>query len=219
MAEWRGCHHPERAGPQPAATKRYGRAGAGGGEEVSKQRPAAACTFSYWLSLYPLPLYGCQIPYSSLCVKRGPLPCPLISISPSSHYHRYRLISFKGGQQLLLMLDSQPSLSTWCQRGCPNSASLMKVLPRGVCVASKCKHGFQRGDFLETGNKSLLSTVGNVKSNDCSYIRYQSRSLTPLNCKPDRACNHEKNKLVLRPCLKRLLLFWMKVLSQTNMGI
>lgn len=73
------------------------------GEEVSKQQPVVACTFSYWLSLYPQPLCGCQIPYSNLAAERGPLPCPLISIFPSclSYYHRYKLISLKGSEHLL----------------------------------------------------------------------------------------------------------------------
>lgn len=111
MAEWR-----ESAGPQPAATKRHRKAWAGGGEEVSKQQPAVACTFSYWLSLYPLPLCGCQIPYSNLGAEWGPLPCSLISIFPSclSSYHRDQLISFKGSEHLLLpeMFDSQLSLAS-----------------------------------------------------------------------------------------------------------
>lgn len=33
----------------------------GGAAKVSKQLPAVACTFSYWLSLCPLPLCGCQV--------------------------------------------------------------------------------------------------------------------------------------------------------------
>lgn len=67
------------------------------GEEVSKQQPAVACTLSYWLSLYPQPLCSCQIPYSNLAAERGPLPCPLISIFPSSlsYYRGYKLISLK----------------------------------------------------------------------------------------------------------------------------
>lgn len=52
------------------------------GEEVSKQQPAVACTFSYWLSLYSEPLCGCQIPYSNLSAERGPLPWLVISIFP-----------------------------------------------------------------------------------------------------------------------------------------
>ena len=52
------------------------------GEEVSEQQPVVACTFSYWLSLYSEPLCGCQIPSSTLCAERGPLPCLLISIFP-----------------------------------------------------------------------------------------------------------------------------------------
>lgn len=75
------------------------------GEEVSKQQPVVACTFSYWLSLYPQPLCGCQIPYRNLSAERGPLPCLLISIFPSclSYYRCYRLISLKGSEHLLLL--------------------------------------------------------------------------------------------------------------------
>lgn len=92
------------------------------GEEVSQQQPAVACTFSYWLSLYPQPLCGCQIPYSNLSAERGPLPCPLIPIFLSclSFYHRYRLISLKRKWASASIEDvwkwnSRPSLSPRCQ--------------------------------------------------------------------------------------------------------
>lgn len=92
------------------------------GEEVSKQQPVVACTFSYWLSLYPQPLCGCQIPYSNLSVERGPLPCLLISIFLSclSYYH---LLQTHQPQRNWICAsigdvwkwNSLLSLSPWCQ--------------------------------------------------------------------------------------------------------
>lgn len=90
------------------------------GEEVSKQQPVVACTFSYWLSLYPQPLCGCQLPYSNLAAERAPLPCPIITIFPSclSYYRHYNLIILKRSEHLLVLgMPENEIVTSFIQRG------------------------------------------------------------------------------------------------------
>lgn len=116
--------------------------GDGGGcrRRVSKQQPAVACTFSYWLSLYLEPLCACQIPDSNLLAERGPLSCLRVSISPSCLETLLLMWTHQPTKEVRVCFAFENGITPVClycgvRHSFLNGLEIMEVLSWSVCVA------------------------------------------------------------------------------------